>query len=554
MDRTKESRRNEFLVQGGILALAGIIVRLIGMLYRIPLTHIIGDRGNSLYDTAYSVYSIILIISSYSLPVAVSKMIAAKNSRKEYINADRIFRASLLYAAVVGLIAAVFCYAAAPLLVKTEAAIPALRILAPVIFFSAILGAFRGLFQGEGTMVPTSVSQIFEQIFNAIVSVLAAYILVRPLLTADLQVRLPERGAMGSTMGTGAGVLAGLIFILFIYILFRPVLKKRVRKGQKAPVDSYSVIMKTILLTVTPMILSAALYNVSPFIDNYMIYAIMEKQGYTQPDIQTMHGIYSGKYLLMVNIPVAIANALSSAMLPNLAAAKSRGDTSATLSKAQLTVKVTMLIAIPCTVGLAVLGGPLIRLIFGVSDGYPQLPGQLLLYGSSFVLFFALSTVTNAILQATDHLQLPVLHSGIALVFHTVLAFILIYFFDMKVWGLVIATIAFALILCVLNVISLRKKIGFSINAKQVFGIPALSSAFMGVICWGIHYVTMYLTHNRLLSFILAFLCGVVTYFAALFLFDGVSENELYSIPKGDALVTLAKKLHLIFQDDDPDE
>ena len=154
MGDRKDNRRNNFLVQGGILAIAGIIVRLIGMVYRIPLTHIIGDRGNSLYDSAYSVYSIILIISSYSLPVAVSKMLAAKNSRKEYLDADRIFRCSLVYAAGVGLLASVFCYVAAPVLVKTEAAVPVLRVLAPVIFFSSILGTFRGLFRGREPWYP----------------------------------------------------------------------------------------------------------------------------------------------------------------------------------------------------------------------------------------------------------------------------------------------------------------------------------------------------------------------------------------------------------------
>lgn len=548
MGDRKDNRRNNFLVQGGILAIAGIIVRLIGMVYRIPLTHIIGDRGNSLYDSAYSVYSIILIISSYSLPVAVSKMLAAKNSRKEYLDADRIFRCSLVYAIVVGLLASVFCYVAAPVLVKTEAAVPVLRVLAPVILFSSILGTFRGLFQGQGTMVPTSFSQIIEQIFNAVVSVLAAWLLVRPFLEADPEDQLPSRGAMGSTLGTGAGILGGLGFVLFVYILFLPQLKKRKRKGQRTPVESYASIYKMIILTVTPMVLSAALYNVSPFIDNYMIYAVMEKLGYPEPDIQTMHGIYTGKYLLMVNIPVAIANALSSAMLPNIAAAKSRGDSSGILSKAQLTVKVTMLIAIPCAVGLAVLGGPLIQLIFGVSESYPALAGDLLLYGSSFVLFFALSTVTNAILQATDLLKYPVIHSAIALVIHTILAFVLMYCFDLKVWGLVISTIVFAVVLCILNNLVLWKRIGFRMKWKQTFGIPLIASAFMGIMCWGGYFVIQYITKSNTWGFFIAFLLGVVTYFIALFMFNGVTEEELNSIPKGYLIVKIVKKLHLFYE------
>ncbi|MBQ8147363.1 MAG: polysaccharide biosynthesis protein [Lachnospiraceae bacterium] len=544
-EKRQVNQRNNFLVQGSILAIAGIIVRIIGMVYRIPLTNIIGDRGNSLYDSAYSAYSIILIISSYSLPVAISKLIAAKNSKHEYVNANRVFKASLLYAAVVGLIASIICFAFAPWLVKADGAVPVLRVLAPVIFFSAILGTFRGLFQGQGTMVPTSVSQIFEQIFNAIVSVLAAFLLVRPFIKNDPDDLLPTRGAMGSTLGTGAGVLAGLVFVAFVFFLYLPMFKQRSNKGQRAPIDSYGVILKSIILTVTPMVLSATLYNVSPFIDNYMIFAVMEKLGYAQPDIQSMHGIYTGKYLLMVNIPVAIANALSSAMLPNLAAAKARGDSDEIISKSQITIKVTMMIAIPCTVGLAVLGGPVIQLIFGRSIAYPDLAGRLLLFGSGFVLFFALSTVTNAILQATDHLNLPVIHSSIALVIHTILAFVFMRAFNMNVWGLMFSTIAFAFVLCVLNIIALRRKVGFRMEWKKTFAIPLLASAFMGIMCWGGYYVVHYFTGSNAFGFIVAFIMGVITYFVALLLFDGVTEQELENIPKGHLITKVLRKLNI---------
>lgn len=553
MSNPKISRQNNFLLQGSILAIAGIVVRIIGMIYRIPLTHIIGDRGNSLYDSAYSVYSIILIISSYSLPVAISKMLAAKDSRKEFVNSDRIFKCSLLYAVIVGVIAAVFCYVAAPILVKSEAAVPVLRVLAPVIFFSAILGTFRGLFQGQGTMIPTSISQIFEQIFNAIVSVLAAYLLVKPFVTEDPEDLLPSRGAMGSTLGTGAGVLAGLAFVILIYVMYRPAMKKKVKRGQKAPVDSYSDIFKMIVLTVTPMVLSAALYNVSPFIDNYMIYAVMEKLGYQQVDIQSMHGIYTGKYLLLVNIPVAMANALSSAMLPNIAAAKSQGDYSGIQRKAGLAIKATMLIAIPCTFGMAVLGGPAIKLIFGTSEVYPDLAGSLMLYGSSFVFFFALSTITNAILQATDYLRLPVIHSAIALVIHTILAFVFMYVFDMKVWGLMISTVVFAVVLCIMNLISMRRRLDFHLEIKKIFVIPGIASIFMALICWAVYYIVNHFLQSNTIAFLTAFVLGTLTYFIALFLFEGITEDELLSMPKGQTMVRLAKKVHLL-QDMQPEK
>ncbi len=546
MSSSAKNRQNNFLIQGGILAIAGLLVRFIGLIYRVPLTHIIGDRGNSLYSIAYDVYSIILIISSYSLPVAVSKMMAAKYSVHEYVNADRIFKGSLIYAVIVGTLGAGFCYIAAPVLVKTDAAVPVLRVLAPVIFFSAILGTFRGLFQGQGTMVPTSVSQIVEQIFNAVISIVAAWLLVRPFMVSDPDDLLPSRGAMGSTLGTGAGVVSGLIFIFIIYMFYRPQLAKKTALGQTAPVDSYGVILKTICLTVTPMVISSGLYNVSPFIDNYLIYDIMEKLNYREEIIENIHGIYTGRYLLMVNIPVAIVNALSSAMIPTISAAKSSGDESGILSKAQLTIKVSMMIAIPCAVGLSILGGPFLQVIYPLNESYPDLAGHLLQYGSVFVVFFGFSTVTNAILQATDYLRLPVIHSAVALVIHTVMAYVLLRIFDLNVWGLMIATIVFALVLCILNWIALRRKIGLKIELKPVLLAPLLSSVCMGMICFSLYYLVYRLTESSLFGLIVSFVISVPVYFIAIFLFHGISEDELRSVPKGQMLVKIAKKLHLL--------
>ena len=259
-----------------------------------------------------------------------------------------------------------------------------------------------------------------------------------------------------------------------------------------------------------------------------------------------MHGIYTGKYLLLVNIPVAMANALSSAMLPNIAAAKSQGDYSGIQRKASLAIKVTMLIAIPCTFGMAVLGGPAIQLIFGTSTRYPELAGNLMLYGSSFVFFFALSTITNAILQATDYLRLPVIHSAIALVIHTILAFVLMYVFDMKVWGLMIATVVFAVVLCVMNLISMYRRLDFRLEIKRIFLIPGIAAVFMALICWAVYYIINHFLNSNAIAFLVAFVLGMLTYFVALFLFNGITEEELLSMPKGHAMVRIAKKLHLL--------
>ena len=210
--KTRKQKAANFVIQGSILAMAGIVVRIIGMLYRMPLNDIIGKQGNGYYTSAFNVYNILLILSSYSMPVAVSKMISARLARGEHRNCSRILKAALIYATAVGGIAAVVLWFGADLfaqLIKTPFSRYALKTLAPTIWIMAYLGVLRGYFQGTGTMVPTAVSQILEQIVNAVVSVVAAGILfgVGTSINAaqgakDYSYAL---GAAGGTIGTGAG-------------------------------------------------------------------------------------------------------------------------------------------------------------------------------------------------------------------------------------------------------------------------------------------------------------------------------------------------------------
>lgn len=171
-------------MQAGILAAAGIICKVIGILYRSPLAAVIGDEGNGYYSSAYEIYTIILLVSSYSIPSAISKVIAQRLALREYRNAQKIFRCAIGYVVVVGGLASLFTFFGAGILVGGNS-VPVLRIFAPTIFFSGLLGVLRGYFQAHGTMVPTSFSQIVEQILNAVVSILAAFLLIKAVAGKD---------------------------------------------------------------------------------------------------------------------------------------------------------------------------------------------------------------------------------------------------------------------------------------------------------------------------------------------------------------------------------
>ena len=267
-------RKNGFILQAGILAAAGIISRIIGLLYRGPLHSVIGDLGMGYYQTAFNYYTIILLISSYSIPSAISKVIAQKLALREYRSAHRVFKCALAYVLAVGGVASLALFFGAGIILPgKESAV--LRAFAPTIFIYGILGVLRGYFQAHGSMVQTSVSQILEQIANAIVSVGAAYLLIQWTMgsmeiPADEAGRVSRAasGALGSALGAGAGVLVALLFMAGVYMLNRRLIDKRIRSDRHVGTDSYKFIMRTIVMVVTPFILSTAVCYLSAPVHN----------------------------------------------------------------------------------------------------------------------------------------------------------------------------------------------------------------------------------------------------------------------------------------------
>lgn len=541
---------SNFIIQGSILAIAGIIVRLIGMLYRIPLANYIGDEGNGYYSAAYNIYSIMLILSSYSLPVAVSKMVSARLARGQYRNARKILRAALFYATIVGGVG--FCALwfgsgfFAEHVIKMPYSAYALKVLAPTVWIMAYLGVLRGFFQGHSTMVPTAVSQIFEQIVNAVISLLAAKSLFDLGVKSNLVYGSTEYsyafGAAGGALGTGAGALTALILFVGLYLMYRPKMKRRIRKEQGTSAESYGMITSTLFLTVVPIIVSSSLYNSSTVIDNVLFGQIMTGLGEAK-QIASQWGIYSGKYHLLFNIPVAVANSLSSSLIPALSRAVAEKDRKQTLNRIASAIRFSMIIAIPSAVGLAVLAAPISNLLFPGRDNTDLV--KMTCYGSSAVVVYSLSTVTNAVLQGINRMKTPIRNAGISLVLHTVILFVMLRYLHMGIYGVLYANILFALFICILNARSIARFKRYRQEVKKTFLIPMVASAVMGAAAFGV-YRAAYRVFGNLISTGISVLVAVAVYFVLLILLKGVDAQELRSMPGGTRLSGLARKLHLM--------
>lgn len=551
-NRTKKKNsknKSSFIVQGGILAIAGIIVRLIGLVKRIPLTNIIGDRGNGYYAAAYEVYAIILLISSYSLPLAVSKLVAARVSKGQFRNANRIFRGALVFATLTGGIACVVVYFFADFLASSVMLEPmsamALQVLAPTLLIVAVMGVLRGYFQGLGTMMPTAVSQVLEQVVLVIVSLTAANILfgygekVGALLQDENYSY--AYGAAGGTMGTGAGALFGLLFLLFVFAAYQNIVKKQIRRDTSRNVETYGQIVKILVWTIIPVILSTAVYNISNVLDQRIYNDVMISKGLSE--IKSDYwGVFSGKYRVLTNVPIALASAMCASVIPPLTAAVKKGDFKQARDKTGMVIRFTMMIAIPCAVGLAVLAEPIISLLF---SGDAELASGMLHVGTISVVFYSLSTLTNGILQGINRMKIPVRNAFIALVIHIGALYVMLEFMDLNIYAVVYANILFSFLMCILNNLSIRKYLKYRQEWVKSFAIPSISAALMGVIIFFLYRGLSMLAGN-VIAVTISVLIGAVVYFVLLIVLRGVNERELSSMPGGHLVIRAAKLLHLL--------
>ena len=547
---TKQKKSNGFLMQGMILAVAGIITRLIGIAYRIPLNNILGDEGQGFYGCAFSIYNIALLLTSYSLPLAVSKLVSARIAKKEYKNAMRIFKSTLIFAAFVGIGVASLVFLLSDRIagdwMSLRLSAYALKVLAPGLLIVAIMGVLRGFFQGMGTMVPTAISQILEQIVNAAVSIIGASYLIemgKKAAQSKTNPSLPYAyGAAGGTLGTVSGALIGLVFLVFLLVVYMPYMKRKVARDHMQNLEGYGTIYKILLLTIAPVILSTAIYNISETLDQAIFSNVMVAQGHSEKETAELLGMFTGKYNTLINIPLAIANALGAALIPSLTAAIATGAKKEIHAKMNMVIRFVMMIAIPCAVGFLALAEPILDLLY---SGNIAIPANMLRLGAITVVFYCLSTVTNAILQGVNRMTTPVKHGAISLAVHIVALYLMLIGFQWGVYAIVAGNIIFSLCMCVLNSRELRRVTKYRQEIRRTFVTPMKASVIMGIVSFG----TLLLMNSFLpkaVATIFALLIAIVVYGVFLLIFGGLSADEIVALPKGAKIYSLLLKLHLV--------
>ena len=481
----------------------------------------------------------------------MSKIISGKLAVQEYKNAHRIFRCALVYVAVVGGIGSLVLFFAADILAAGRSAL-VLRFFAPTIFFFGFLGVLRGYFQAHRTMVPTSISQLIEQIFNAIVSITGALVLTRMAGDEDPSKRAVY-GAIGSALGTGAGVLIALIFMYIVYSYNRSVIGERIKKDTHPDVPDRQI-YRLIFMIVTPFILSTCIYNLSTSLNSTLFSRIlMHVRGMDESAIAYQYGIFQRKAMVITNLPIALASAAAAAMIPEVSTAFAKGEVKEAGETVSRVTRVILMISIPCAAGLFSLARPVMMILFPQRKSLDE-AAMLLMLLAITVVFYSLSTVTNAVLQGIGKVNAPVLNALFALVLQSVVLTLLLVHTNLGDVALCIVTILYSFVMCLLNNFVMKRNLPVNNDLKKTYLLPVIASLVMGGAAFGAYQLFSLIFGQlvgseyfvNLFATLVAVLIAVFVYFLVLIKSGGASEEDIRRFPKGASIVSLLKKIRIL--------
>ena len=474
----KGAKNKSFLFGAMVLGAGGILAKLLGVLYRIPLSNIIGAEGIGLYQMVFPFYTLLLTISSAGLPAAISKMAAEALAQDDTKGAEKIFKVAVVSLSILGLIATLLVFALHRVVAKIQgnsAAALSYVGIAPALFFVALVSAFRGFFQGRQNMLPTALSQLTEQIVKIAFGIVFAKMLL-PYGTAY--------AALGALLGVSVSEAFAAAQLWIQYLFY----KKRVyaapdgalRVGTPSPMtiptaSSSSVVRRLFAISI-PITLGAIILPVTQLIDSALVINILKGGGFSEKVSTILYGLMTGHVMSLINMPVVLSVAVAAAVMPQVAAFNIKGNKAAVEKKAGSALKTAVILAVPCVVVLCVFSKPIINLLYGRGLKDSLVPeadtAARLLSATSFsIIYIAVVQVITAALQAVGKTYVPVINLGIGAAIKIILNLALVSSPRLNIYGAAVSTCACYAAAALLDMAALRKYVGrCDVSLKEIWG------------------------------------------------------------------------------------
>lgn len=541
MKKQTKSAVNAGFVQGAaILGIAGLLVKIIGAVYRIPLANIVGESGMAYYEVAYPYYSWLLVISSAGLPTAISKLVSERIALGDIVGAKRVFRAALRLLFVIGIVTAVLLFVLSSPIANLSGAAPArysLMALSPALLFVSVMCAYRGYLQGMQCMTGTAISQIVEQLIKLIFGFGLAFLFVKTRPDA------PELAAMGSLIGVSVSELVALAVIKFYYdarIRNRSLPVCVSTKGAKSGLRGS--IIKRLLAIAIPITIGASIMPVTGIADSVFIINFLEKhdiamgiaEEIANENARVAYTVLRSYVTPLINMPAVLTLSLSMSLVPAISQAVTRKEKRIVNAASRTGIKLAMFIGAPCAAGLFILGGPIMSLLYSAvrnnQDRFIQAQ-QVMYIAAVGVLFLSLVQTLTGIIQGLGKPRVPVYFLALGGIVKVVSMLVLMQFTSMGILGAALSTVLCYAVAGIADTVYVIRKTRMNISYTDTFAKPLFSSIVMGFAVFAVYTLGSKLGHPTLAT--LASLCvGVAVYGGLMILLRPFSNSDLEFLPK----------------------
>ena len=545
---SETGKKQNFLQGAALLAIATAIVKIIGAFYKLPLNMAIGAEGYSYFTTAYDIYSVMLLISTAGLPVAVSRMISQASTLEHYTRMRKVFRTALSMFAVLGALTSVLMiFGAKPLanLMNQPDAWVSIACLGPCGILICLMSAYRGYFNGQGNMTPTSVTQVIEAFIKLAVGLALAFAIIHMTRNVAL-------AAGGAIIGVTMGSALALVYMLH---KFRRSYKS-LPVTPEAP-GSTKETVKELLAIAIPITIGSAGLQLLTVIESglYMdrlVYLIESGQYMShmvsgtvtaQKAASTLKGLFNMTQTIF-NMPCAFIIPITVSVLPAVTSFLTMDDHKGVRDTEESAARITGLLSLPCAVGLTVLARPIMALLGGYQGEQLELSAQFMAILGITVFLYAIIQYTNALLQSHGFVNVPVVNMLSSGVLRLVLVYVMVGNPNLGLLGAPIGAFIGYLLIAVLNLVAIQRKVEQKPRLLQNLLRPAIPALVMGVavfFCYKALVSVIGIDGSRLILAGAPIAVGVVVYFVCVVLMKSITREDCLLLPKGEKIAKLLR-------------
>lgn len=542
LEKTEKRHRikKETFLQGVlVLMVSQVLIKILGLVQTLYLTNRkgFGDTGNAIYMGGYQIYALLLSISSIGIPNAISKLVSEKLAIGDKEGAHRVFKIAIFTFGVIGMIGTLLLFFSADVVSRLWLGIPeskvTLMILSPGVFFVAISSVFRGYFNGRAQMSATANAQTFEQFWKTLLTIVFVELAV--VLTSTNTVYM----AAAATAATSMAIIFSFIYLYKYYIKERQFISTKNDITVKRDNRTFKAIVKSILWISIPISLSAILSSLNKIVDSTTVVNILSPiLGETVA--KTRYGILSAKVDILVALPLAFNVAFATALVPAISAANAKRDTITINKRISFSILVSILIGLPCTVGMFMYAKEILLLLFPfASDG-----GVLLAIMSFTIIITLVEQTINGVLQGFGKVKTPVVALTIGIVAKIIANVVLIPIEGIYENGAAIGSIVGHGISLIIVYAVLRKTVKLDFSLIRLSIKPILATLIMAGCSYGVFVFVKSFIGIRI-STIIAIIIAVIVFAIAVVILKIFSKEEIEMLPKGDKVYSVLKKLHL---------